>query len=113
MMRYARRVNSLSEMAIAKLDVLDQLDEIKVCVAYDHNGERLENYPYHQSVLHDCTPIYETLPGWKTDLTGVTSKEELPTEARDYLAFLADQCGLPVTLVGVGPGRKQVFDFSA
>ena len=113
MMRYARRVNSLSEMAIAKLDVLDQLDEIKVCVAYEHNGERLEDYPYHQSVLHECTPVYETLPGWKTDLTSVTSKEELPTEARDYLAFLAEQCGLPVTLVGVGPGRKQVFDFSA
>ena len=113
MMRYARRVNSLSEMAIAKLDVLDQLDEIKVCVAYEHNGERLEDYPYHQSVLHECTPVYETLPGWKTDLTSITSKEELPTEARDYLAFLAEQCGLPVTLVGVGPGRKQVFDFSA
>ena len=113
MMRYARRVNSLSEMAIAKLDVLDQLDEIKVCVGYEHKGEKLNDFPYHQSVLHDVTPIYETLPGWKTDLTEVKAKSDLPTEAADYLNFISEQCGLPITHVGVGPGRKQVFDFSA
>ena len=113
MLRYARRVNSLSELAIAKLDVLDQLDEIKVCVGYENDGEKLVDFPYHQSVLHNVTPIYETLPGWKTDLTGVTSKTELPGEAAGYLNFLSEQCGLPIPHVGVGPGRKQVFDFSA
>ena len=113
MMRYARRVNSLSELAIVKLDVLDQLDEIKVCVGYEHEGERLDDFPYHQTVLHNVTPIYETLPGWKTDLTQVTERSELPVEAVDYLTFLQEQCGMPVTLVGVGPGRKQVIDFTA
>ncbi len=112
MMRYARRVNSLSELAIVKLDVLDQLEEIKVCVGYEHEGERLDDFPYHQTVLHNVTPVYETLPGWKTDLTQVTERSELPKEADDYLMFLQEQCGMPVTMVGVGPGRKQVIHFS-
>ena len=112
MMRYARRVNSLSELAIAKLDVLDNLDEIKVCVAYELDGERLEDFPYHQSVLHEVTPIYETLPGWKTDLTSMTSRSELPTPSSDYLSFIEEHCGMPVNLVGVGPGRKQVLEFN-
>lgn len=113
MMRYARRVNSLSELAIVKLDVLDQLDEIKVCVAYKHEGERIEDFPYHQTVLHNVKPIYESLPGWKTDLTQVTDRSELPKQAEDYLTFLQEQCGMPIRLVGVGPGRKQVLSFSA
>lgn len=113
MMRYARRVNSLSELAIVKLDVLDQLDEIKVCVAYEHEGERIEDFPYHQTVLHNVKPIYETLPGWKTDLTQVTDRSELPRQAEEYLTFLQEQCGMPIRLVGVGPGRKQVLSFSA
>ena len=113
MMRYARRVNSLSELGITKLDVLDQLDSIKVCVGYEHNGERIDDFPYHQSVLHQVTPIYEELPGWKTDLTGITNRSDLPTAASDYLTFIEEQCGMPVRLVGVGPGRKQVLDFAA
>ncbi|MDW3176943.1 MAG: adenylosuccinate synthase [Acidimicrobiia bacterium] len=113
MMRYARRVNSLSELAIVKLDVLDQLDEIKVCVAYEHEGERIEDFPYHQTVLHNVKPIYETLPGWKTDLTQVTDRSELPRQAEEYLTFLQEQCGMPIRLVGVGPGRKQVLSFTA
>ncbi len=113
MMRYARRVNSLSELGITKLDVLDQLDEIKVCVAYEHEGERIDDFPYHQTVLHNVKPIYETLPGWKTDLTGIRDRSELPTAALDYLTFIEEQCGIPVRLVGVGPGRKQVLDFAA
>ncbi len=113
MMRYARRVNSLSELGVTKLDVLDDLDEIKVCVAYEHEGQRLEDFPYHQTVLHQVKPVYETLPGWKTDLTGITDKSDLPTAASDYLSFIEEQCGMPVKLVGVGPGRKQVLDFAA
>lgn len=112
MMRYARRVNSLSELAIVKLDVLDQLDEIKVCVGYEHEGQRLDDFPYHQTVLHQVKPIYETLPGWKTDLTQVTDRSELPKEADEYLTFIQEQCQMPVTMVGVGPGRKQVLTFN-
>ncbi|MFZ2345897.1 MAG: adenylosuccinate synthase, partial [Candidatus Microthrix parvicella] len=107
MMRQAVRVNSLSEIALTKLDVLDQLDEVSVCVAYDVDGERHETLPYHQSDLHRATPICETLPGWKTDLTAMTEPGDLPVEARNYLDFLEDPVRCPISLVGVGPGREQ------
>ena len=69
MMRHAVRLNSLSEVALTKLDVLDTFDTVKVCVAYELDGERFEHLPYHQSVLHKVTPVYEELPGWHCDLT--------------------------------------------
>src|SRR5690554_5306471 len=101
MMRHAVRLNSLSELALTKLDVLDTLDTVKVCVAYEAEGVRYEHLPYHQSVLHHATPVYEELPGWGVDLTGVTERSQLPVEARDYIAFLEEQVRVPVTLVGV------------
>lgn len=113
MMRQAVRVNSLSEIALTKLDVLDQLDEVSVCVAYDVDGERHETLPYHQSDLHRATPICETLPGWKTDLTAMTEPGDLPVEARNYLDFLEDQVRCPISLVGVGPGREQFIHRTA
>jgi adenylosuccinate synthase len=112
MMRQAVRLNGLSELAVTKLDVLDTLETLKVCVAYEADGERFHHPPYHQSVLHKVTPIYEELPGWCTDLTGVTERSQLPKEALDYVAFLADQVGVRVGLVGVGPGREQFLDFN-
>jgi adenylosuccinate synthase len=67
--------------------------------------------PYHQSELHKATPIYETMPGWKTDLSEFTEKSQLPSAALDYLAFLEEQVGVPISMVGVGPGRKQFFHY--
>ena len=113
MLRQAVRLNSLSEVAITKLDVLDVFDSVKVCVAYDLDGERFHHMPYHQSVLHKVTPIYEELPGWQTDLTEMTEPHDMPAAARDYLSFLEDQVGVPVRLVGVGPGRDQYVHFAA
>lgn len=113
MMRHAARVNSLSELAIAKLDVFDGLDTVKVCVAYEYQGERLTSLPYHQSVLHKVTPVYVEMPGWKSSLATVTEVNQLPTEARDYLAFLQEEVGVPIRRVGVGPGREQFVDFGA
>jgi adenylosuccinate synthase len=113
MLRHAVRLNSLSEVAITKLDVLDTFESVKVCVAYDHDGERLEHLPYHQSVLHKVTPIYEELPGWNTDLTDVTRPDQLPSEAKAYLDFLQQQVGVPITLVGVGPAREQFLQFDS
>jgi adenylosuccinate synthase len=107
MLRHAARLNSLSEVAVMKLDVLDTLDAVKVCVAYEHQGERLAHLPYHQSVLHDATPVYEELPGWQTDLTAVREMHDLPSKARDYVALLEEQIGVPITFVGTGPGRDQ------
>jgi adenylosuccinate synthase len=112
MARQAVRLNSLSEVALTKLDVLDTFETVKVCVAYEAGGERFVHPPYHQSTLHQVTPVFEELPGWRTDLTSATSSADLPPAARDYVAFLADQIGVPVRLVGVGPGREQFVSFA-
>jgi adenylosuccinate synthase len=112
MARHAVWLNSLSEIALTKLDVLDAFETLKVCVAYEADGERFEHLPYHQSVLHDVTPVYEELPGWRTDLSSVTELHELPAPAKDYIAFLSEQAGVPIRLVGVGPGREQFVRFT-
>jgi adenylosuccinate synthase len=107
MLRQAVRLNSLSEIFLTKLDVLDTLPVVKVCVSYEVEGERMRHLPYHQSALHRAVPIYEELPGWQEDCSSATTLEELPAKARDYVLFLADQGGVPVSYVGVGPGRLQ------
>ena len=107
MARQAARLNSLTEIALTKLDVLDTLDEVRVCVAYEAGGVRYEHPPYHQSVLHEVTPIYETLPGWKTDLSSFTSYEQLPSAAKEYVRYLESVTGVSISVVGVGPGREQ------
>jgi adenylosuccinate synthase len=112
MIRQAARLNSLSELALTKLDVLDFLPTLKVCVAYECDGQRYDYMPYHQTVLHKATPVYEELPGWQTDTSSATELRHLPKEARDYVHFLAEQSGVRINLVGVGPGRNQFVDFS-
>jgi adenylosuccinate synthase len=112
MMRHAVRLNSLDELAITKLDVLDSFETLKVCVAYEAGGTRYEHLPWHQSVLHEVRPVYEELPGWGTSTSGVDDKDALPREARDYLQFLSAQSGVPITFVGVGPGRDQIIRFA-
>ena len=112
MMRQAVRLNSLSEIALTKLDVLDALPTLRVCVAYECDGRRYEHMPYHQTVLHNATAVYEELPGWNTDTSGATELHQLPAAAKDYVHFLADQAGVPIKLVGVGPGRDQFVRFA-
>ena len=113
MARQAVRLNSLTEIALTKLDVLDTIETLRVCVAYEAGGERFVLPPYHQSTLHQVSPLYEELPGWRTDLTAATSAADLPDAAKEYVSFLAEQVGVPVRLVGVGPGREQIVSFSA
>ncbi len=114
MLRHAVRLNSISDLAVTKLDVLSQFETLKVCVAYEGpEGERYEHMPYHQSVLHRVRPLYEEVPGWGDDLAGATKLEELPKAARSYVELIADQTGVPVSYVGVGPGREQYVTFSA
>jgi adenylosuccinate synthase len=107
MLRHAVRLNSLTDIFLTKLDILDPLPVVKVCVAYEVDGERVERLPYHQSVLHKAEPVYEELPGWCTDCSHAKTLEELPAAARDYVLFLAEQGGVPVSYVGVGPERLQ------
>ena len=112
MLRQAVRLNSMTEVALTKLDVLDTFESVKVCVAYEADGIRYSHLPYHQSTFHKAVPVYEELPGWRTDLTAATSPDDLPAAARDYIEFLSEQIGVPVRLVGVGPGREQTVSFA-
>jgi adenylosuccinate synthase len=107
MMRHAVRLNSLSELALGKIDKLDQFDAIKVCVAYDIDGRRVTEMPYHQSDLHQAVPIYEELPGWKCDLSGAFEPHHLPREAHDFVELVEKASGVPIHLVAVGPARDQ------
>jgi len=107
MHRQAARVNSLTEVALTKLDVLDTFEAIKVCVAYEADGDRYEHLPYHQSVLHKVTPVWEELAGWQQDTTAATTWSDLPAAAQAYVELVAERGGVPITMVGVGPGREQ------
>ena len=113
MLRQAVRVNSVSEIAITKLDVLSAFDNVKVCVGYTDGDETYDHVPYHQSVLHRVRPIYAELPGWRSDLSGATHVADLPDSARAYLDFIAEHTRVPVTYAGVGPGREQYVRFAA
>ena len=109
-LKYAARVNGLTHLAVTKLDVLTGQDRIKVATRYRGEDEAIfETYPYHQSVLHHAHGEYEELPGWSEDITECRTEADLPQAARDYLEFVADFVGVPVALIGVGPGREQVI----
>ena len=108
MLKHAVHLNTCSEIAITKLDVLTPFPEIKVCVAYEgEDGTRYDHVPYHQSVLHKVRPVYETVPGWECDIDEVARIEDLPAAARDYVRLVEELAGVPVTFVSVGPGREQ------
>jgi len=108
MLRHAVRLNTCTEIALTKLDVLSPLPEIKVCVAYEgEDGTRYEHVPYHQSVLHKVRPVYETVPGWGTEIASAARVDDLPGAARDYIALVERLAGVPVSFVSVGPSREQ------
>ncbi|OZH55030.1 adenylosuccinate synthetase [Hydrocoleum sp. CS-953] len=107
--RYAVRINGMDCMAITKLDVLDELDEIQVCVAYDMEGERCEDFPSSSIQLAKCQPIYQTLPGWKQSTVDCRTLEDLPQQALDYLKFLAELMKVPIAIVSLGASRDQTI----
>jgi len=108
-LKYAVRLNRLSYLAMTKLDVLAGLDTIKVAVRYrSKEGAVLEDFPYHQSILHNVTPEYVDLPGFDEDITGCRTEDDLPPAARDYVSFISEFVGTPIKLIGVGPGRDEV-----
>ncbi len=109
-LRYAVRLNGMTELVLTKLDVLSAFDEIPVCVAYRlPDGTVTEEFPAHQSDFHHAEPVFETLPGWGTDISDATEWDHLPQAARDYVDWIAAQLGIPVTLVGVGVRRDQIL----
>ncbi len=107
--RYAVRINGLDCLAITKLDVLDDLEEIKVCVAYEVDGETCNHFPTNASKFANCKPIYKTLPGWQQSTTGCRSLADLPKQALNYLKFMAELMEVPIAIVSVGPSRDQTI----
>jgi len=104
--RYATRINGLTDIFLTKLDVLSGIKEIPVCVAYEVDGQRVEEIPVSQTDFHHAKPIYEMYPGWDEDITGVTSFEELPKNAQNYVLALEKMSGTRISAIGVGPDRN-------
>jgi adenylosuccinate synthase len=108
-LRYAVRVNGLTGVAITKLDVLSGFDSIKICTAYSYNGQILDELPAKLEVFDKCRPIYEEMPGWRSDITGAKSFSDLPENARNYIRRLETLTGCPIVLVSVGPRRDETI----
>ncbi|MFZ2050543.1 MAG: adenylosuccinate synthase [Solirubrobacteraceae bacterium] len=109
-LRYAARLNTLTALSITKLDVLSGFESIQVCTSYrGAEGAEFDDFPYHQTVLHHSSAELTELPGWKEDIGECRSMSDLPAAAIDYLRFIEERLGVPIALVGVGPGREQVI----
>jgi len=103
--RYSMLINGLTDLCITKLDVLDELPEIKICRAYSYKGREINVFPASLAVLADSAPVWETLPGWQEDTTGCRSFSELPVNAQKYLLRIEELTGVPVNIIAVGPDR--------
>ncbi|MEA2347678.1 MAG: adenylosuccinate synthase [Thermoleophilaceae bacterium] len=109
-LRYASRINGMTGMVITKLDVLTGIDPLRVATNYTGpDGATFDEFPYHQSIVHKARGSYVDMPGWTEDITGARTLDDLPEAARNYLDFISEQSGVPITLIGVGPGREQVI----
>ena len=108
-LRYAARINGLTGLFLTKLDILSHFESIRVAVAYTSLGERYTDFPRQQRVLYNCVPVYEDLPGWSSDISGVRTYDDLPKEARQYIEFIEERAGVPVEWVSVGPERQQMI----
>ncbi len=110
-LRYSVRLSGVTQLALTKLDVLSGFRRVRICEAYrTREGERITDFPYHQTVFHGCRPVYRDLPGWEEDLSECRSLDELPPSARDYVELIAAALEVPITLIGTGQGRHQVID---
>jgi adenylosuccinate synthase len=107
--RYTARLSGVDVLAVMLLDVLSQLPEIRVCVAYELDGRRVTHFPSHVDDLRRVEPIYETLPGWQQEISHVRRMEDLPEKAKQYLSRLGELVGRPVEIVSVGPDREQTI----
>ena len=109
MIKNAARLNSLTGFAITKLDVLDELDEIKLCTSYEHNGESITDFPPSLNVLEQCKPVFETFPGWKQDTTKIKNFNDLPEKTINYLKRIEELSEVEIKIVSVGPGREETI----
>jgi adenylosuccinate synthase len=102
-------INGIERVAITKLDVLSYLDQIQVCTGYELDGKELTSYPTDIARMEKVKPIYETLPGWKQDISKVRNYDDLPSETKDYLSFISEQCGFEISMISVGPSRDETI----
>ena len=109
LLRYAGMINGISWLVVTKLDVLDELAEIPVCVGYRINGKVTAEIPAHASGYDVIECVYHTIPGWRSTTQGITHLEKLPQAAREYLAFLEKESGARIGMVSTGPGREQTM----
>ena len=107
--RYAAELNGFDSVALTKLDVLDALEEIKVCVGYEIDGRRVDTFPAVSSDLWEIKPVYETLEGWKSETLGITNFADLPENAKKYVGFLSNTVGVEIGLISTGPERDQTI----
>ena len=105
--RHARRVSGITDLSLNSLDVLTGIETLKICVAYKYNGNVIDEFPANLNILAECEPVYEELPGWTEDITGVRSLHELPANARHYLERVAQLTEIPLSIFSVGPDRNQ------
>ncbi|HYN89166.1 MAG TPA: adenylosuccinate synthetase, partial [Ardenticatenaceae bacterium] len=101
-LHFSVRLNGITALALTKLDVLSGLAEIPVAVAYNLDGQILEDYPAQREGIERVVPVYESRPGWSEDISGARTWDQLPRAARDYVAFIEELAGVPVTIIGVG-----------
>ena len=106
-LRHSRRVSGITDLSINSIDVLTGLDTVKICTAYELDGEKITEYPANLDQLRRCKPIFEELPGWTEDITGCRSLDELPGNARNYLERISELCGVHISIFSVGPDREQ------
>ncbi len=106
-MRHSRRVSGITNLSLNSIDVLSGLDTVKICVAYDLDGKRIDYYPASLEQLKRCKPIYEELPGWSEDITACRSLDGLPENARNYVRRVGELVGVRISTFSVGPGREQ------
>ena len=105
--RHSRRVSGITDLALNSIDVLTGLETVKICTAYDYNGEIITEYPANLHIIEGCKPIYEELPGWTEDITGCKTLEELPENARNYVKRVSELTGIRIATFSVGPDREQ------
>ena len=105
--RHARRVSGITDLALNSIDVLTGLETVKICIAYKYKGEIIEEFPASLKILSECEPVYEEMPGWTEDITGVKKLDELPDNARHYVERVAQLTGIPLSIFAVGPDRSQ------
>jgi adenylosuccinate synthase len=109
LLRYAVRINSLTSIAITKLDVLSQFETVKICVGYKYKGEVFEQFPPHQTIFHKCEPVYEELEGWQEDITNIKKFEALPEAVKRYIGRIQELGQVPSAMISVGPKRDQTI----